>query len=352
MARRGTFSGLEAGAVATRKFGALGEIGLTFHRTDFSRPLALKGDGSAFSRILTASLGWRLTAGRLTSFGEYTRGNSAVAWAAGVLLQPSESLHIILAGRSYPGSLVSLTGGGFAEASPASRQRGVYLAADIPLGRTGRLSSYYDVFSPAREGRFASAGKEYLSEWQSPAGRRVTALLLYQCRVTPVPALRISPLAGPVTNSDDVQSLARLRCQLACRLSEFWSIRARAERVILGSEFSPAGEGGFMLWDEVDARPASQWRAGARFTIFQTGSYATRVASLEPDLDGVFSVPELYGAGARWYLLLTFVPASSLAISAKFSELQLDDVKTIGSGLDMVGVNHLGTFGVQIDAQF
>lgn len=68
-----------------------------------------------------------------------------------------------------------------------------------------------------------------------------------------------------------------------------------------------------------DARIACAGRTtiDARWELFSTDSYASRVYLMERDVEGGYSSPPLYGAGFRWYVMVRTAVVDGLTLSAR-----------------------------------
>ena len=78
----------------------------------------------------------------------------------------------------------------------------------------------------------------------------------------------------------------------------------------------PSGKKGYMLFQEMTIRsgPFAVWM---RFCIFNTSGYETGIYTWENELPGSYSVPILYGTGAREYIMISYRPNSNIEIRLK-----------------------------------
>ncbi|HEY4643890.1 MAG TPA: hypothetical protein VIH68_04145, partial [Bacteroidota bacterium] len=83
-----------------------------------------------------------------------------------------------------------------------------------------------------------------------------------------------------------------------------------------------------------------------------TASYESRAYELENDVPGSFLNQAIFGRGSRWYLLVRIRILNDAALSAKYSETEREDVKSIGTGPDEIASNRQSRLNLQLDIAF
>ena len=322
-------------------------IGLTYYHTHLSSPLSFDG-GKRFAgdRYALVAMEYNLGFESVTLFGEWASVNASVGGMSGVRLDPGDGVTMIVSVRSYPYRFVSLHGLGFGEGSSTSNEIGAYIGMTLRPAKPLSLSLYYDQFNfPEKTSisRFSTHGNDFLSEIRISLPKTCTVTFRYQRRISDG-SNEMSPA--------DVQRLQRTRLEVEYEVSRAVRLRTRAERVSLDWKASSQAEQGMMLYQDIGVHPGTALWWNIRLTFFTTDSYATRVYAYERDLDGVLSLPALYGSGIRWYGLVRYSLSDKIDLSVKYSDLIRDDVKHLGSGLDELPSNHDDRVGVQLDARF
>jgi hypothetical protein len=106
------------------------------------------------------------------------------------------------------------------------------------------------------------------------------------------------------------------RINLALNLTDNLSLKSRFETCFVhGKEDS-----GYIFYESADYRfKGTDLRLIARWCIFSTASWNTRIYAWEDDLLYNPVINPLYGRGASTYLLMVFKPVASLAIRFKYS---------------------------------
>jgi competence ComEA-like helix-hairpin-helix protein len=109
---------------------------------------------------------------------------------------------------------------------------------------------------------------------------------------------------------------------------------------------STAGEheNGFALMQDVRWSPVHWLRLDARITLFETGSFSSRLYFFEQDVLYSMSLPALYGTGSRSYLLARFRPVRHIELWARIAVIRYDDRPAVGSGHDQTAGNSRTTF--------
>jgi hypothetical protein len=90
----------------------------------------------------------------------------------------------------------------------------------------------------------------------------------------------------------------------------------------------------------------------ARLAIFKTNSYNSRIYAYENDVLYSFSIPAYYGNGLRYYLTLRYSATRNIDFWVRFSQTQMFDSNTIGTGLDMINAKHKSEIKLQMRLRF
>ena len=195
---------------------------------------------------------------------------------------------------------------------------------------------------------FPSKGNDLLLHTEWSVIPRTEIYLRYQHKISEEKTI-VQNKSGFSNSVHEELSVRHIRLHLGYRLNNSVNINSRIEDVNVHWNISDKHEKGLVVYQDISIKPSEQYSWNARFTFFQTDSYESRIYEYENDLEGVSSLPGLYGHGVRWYILFHYKLGGSLELSAKYSDLIRDDVKRLGSGLDELPVNHDNRFSFQID---
>jgi hypothetical protein len=106
-------------------------------------------------------------------------------------------------------------------------------------------------------------------------------------------------------------------------------------------------EQGFLLYQDLRWLPSKALTVDARYTLFDTDSFDSRVYQFENDLLYVLSNIALSDRGQRWYVVVKYAPTEFLDLSAKISRSIIADAFTLSSGLNEIEGNQRTNIGLQ-----
>jgi hypothetical protein len=251
-------------------------------------------------------------------FGETARSdNGALATLNGLLLSPDRHVTLTALQRSFSRNYQSVYALPFAETSAAANERGLYLGADIRYIRRWQINVYADVWRHPwlRFGAGApSQGREFLARVLWTKSRNFSAYALWQSEVKQSDS-DLEDLPGLLENRRD-----RLRFHANYRVSPALELRSRVEWTTFQVENFPRTSG-FLAYQEAVVRSLGFPISGAaRYAIFDTDNFDTRVFAFENDLFSAISVPAFAGRGTRYYLNLQWRVNDWLRIEGRFEQ--------------------------------
>lgn len=100
-------------------------------------------------------------------------------------------------------------------------------------------------------------------------------------------------------------------------------LRIAHVRALSGDPDGGSGAG-WLMGTDVRIVCAGRTTIDARWELFSTDSYASRVYLMERDVEGGYSSPPLYGAGFRWYVMVRTAVIEGLTLSARCAATQRD----------------------------
>ena len=277
---------------------------------------------------------YQLLVNRLNLYGEaaYCFGRG---WAIlnGALFNLSSEFSLAMLYRNFEKEYFSFYGNAFAESSVARNEKGFYLGTEISPLANWKVSAYFDAYkfpwlrylvtSP-------SSGADWLIKIDYFPSSQIEMYwkIKGESDVTDIN----EDLPG-ITDQEAINRL-NIRYHLSYNTSPNLKFRNRIEiaRNKTG-DFSP--EWGYILYQDilftfrqlpVDIR--------ARFAIFDTDSYNTRIYTYENDVLYSFSIPALYSKGTRSYLLVKYSPGKALSFWLKLSLTRFSN--KIPDGFDSV----------------
>jgi hypothetical protein len=141
-----------------------------------------------------------------------------------------------------------------------------------------------------------------------------------------------------------------LRLGFAYSLTENFRLRSRLEYIFVKYKYYGGNNKGFAFYTDARFVPIPKLSFDIKLIYFQTDDYDSRIYAYEDDIRGVMSNFALSGKGSRWYILVRYVLLNSLDLQAKYSETNLEGVKSIGSGNDLINgnLNNKLNFGMEL----
>lgn len=110
---------------------------------------------------------------------------------------------------------------------------------------------------------------------------------------------------------------------------------------------------GWLIYQDASWQPKKiPLTASARFAIFKTDDFDTRIYAYENDLLYNFSVPFYYQQGIRWYINLNYRPLKGLSIALRLAQFIYPNQTTNGSGYDLIEGITKTDFKLQIRYRF
>jgi competence ComEA-like helix-hairpin-helix protein len=338
--------------VQSSKFGL---FGLSAHNTTFSMPIASGNsinDLYDFSGSSSSVVGidYRGYFKSSSLFGEIAQSrNSALAGIIGVESGVGNSTDLAILYRNYAKDFQSIFGDGFGESSGnPQNEKGWYFGLKHQISNRLSGSFYFDQYQylAPRNGVLSnSRGNDVLFLLEGNINRSLNAYILIRNEVKEVD-LRGSDEFGREVLRTGVQRRSSLRIQAEYFANRTMRSRSRSEWVF-AREPGELREQGFLLYQDLRWLPSKALTVDARYTLFDTDSFDSRVYQFENDLLYVLSNIALSDRGQRWYVVVKYAPTEFLDLSAKISRSIIADAFTLSSGLNEIEGNQRTNIGLQ-----
>ncbi len=321
------------------------DVGFTACGSSLDRAVAAE-DPTHFAGTRQQSVGadvvWRT--GAFTVGVECARARGlAVAVSAGLLFARGWEVGIHL--RDYAGDYQNRLGRGYGQGEETQNERGIRVAWDFlpdPCVRwSGSIEQYARPWRTSLD-RMPAGGSRLRLLWSVRIHRRCDFDVL----------LNLSRVEHTVSSTDEagrhVSPMGELR-QERLRLTGFLKvhrnllIRSRCDFTRVRNQTAGLDERGMLISEEARVILSPVLSLAGRVAFFSSDGYDSRLYEYEPDLEGVYSMPPLYGHGRRWLILVKYTPARRFRLSAKYSATEMMQGARYG-GADLA-------FGLQVDFQ-
>jgi hypothetical protein len=297
------------------------------------------------NKIWNISLDYTLRLSNFHFFGESARSdNNAYAHVHGLMIGIDPKLAFSVLYRSYDADYQAINANAFAESSSPVNEKGVYLGLELRPNKYWTISSYADFWKhPWLKFRrdAPSTGQEYLFKVNYYRKRELEVYAQYKFE------------EKSINNSSEAAidqltqiNLHRLRFHVTYLISKSVSLRNRVEF----SFFKKDGEHsrGFLIYQDIAYKPIEEKLSfTARFSLFDTDNFDTRIYTYENDIINEFFIPFYQNRGMRYYFNIRYDWNYDLTTELRFSQTHLENKSVIGSSTEAI----LGPKKSEIKAQ-
>lgn len=302
-------------------------------------------------QLLNQSLDYSYTHRNVHFFGEAAidrKGNKAVV--QGLLLSLDKRVDLSLLYRSISMGYQAPFGNAFTENTLPGNEQGLYTGLAIRPTIGWQLAAYADFYRfPFIKYRVSAPtrGSDYLFQATYTPSRQSEIYLRYRTETKPINLSGTSVvLQYPVD-----QRKQNLRLHMASRISPLFTLKARAEMVLLERQTTEKEEG-FLGFLELSSELVGRCRGNLRLQYFETNSYDSRIYTYESDVMYYFSIPAFFEKGFRYYLNLSYEPSKHLQFWIKWAQTAHRDKASIGSGLDEINGDCRSEIRLQAQIRF
>lgn len=287
-------------------------------------------------------------------FGESSKsfeGGSAHLHGLLTSLHPKLALSILY--RNYDRNFQSVYSNAFAENSRAVNEEGLFTGLKLKLNKHWEVSTYFD--------QFQFPWLKYQVESPNSIGHDGFLQVTYH----PTKKLDIygrvrhrnKPYNELNESTREIKDLSKIdqwnyRLNFNMHLTEAIHLRNRIEYMTY-QRFGNEKENGIILIQDIIYKPKdAKLSFNARYALFDTDSYNSRIYSYESDVLYYFRIPSYYYKGARSYLTLRYQFKKGIDLWLRVSNWTYFNRETIGSGLNEINGPSKTEFRAQLRFQF
>lgn len=298
------------------------------------------------------SIDYNYVFNNISLFGEAAMNTQkGFALLNGALINTGSIIDIALLHRYYDKRYFAQQSLAFGEASTATNEQGFYAGFNIRLFKGVNINTYADFF------RFPwlrylvdapSSGFDYFGQLNIKPAKSVEMYFRYRYEI------KQANSSDNETKIDFLTNVIRqnIRYHVSYTINDKISLQNRFEYVWFNDGINKV-EKGFMIYQDVKLTPFKfPLTIYARYTLFDTESYNTRLYAYENDILFSFSIPPLFETGFRYYIMLNYAINKNVSLWLRFAQTQLNDAKTIGSGLDEIQGNSRSEIKTQVRITF
>ncbi len=281
-------------------------------------------------------LDYSFTFRNINFFGETGMSqNGAFGSINGVFWMLDPKFTLIAVRRDFQPRYQSRYGNAITENTLPSNESGTYIGFRAILGRGWGVQGYADYFTfPWLKSQIdaPSHGWDYLMRLTFTPSKTFDAYFQVRQRQKQKNAPDITEGINPLVNLDQTN----FRFNISYRVSPSFKFRNRAEMILL-KNVNGHMEKGFMIYQDISyAAIGSPITVSARYALFDTDSYNSRIYAYENDVLYAFSIPGLYYKGSRYYITLKYHVSRGIDVWLRFAQTVYTNKSEISSGVNAI----------------
>jgi DNA uptake protein ComE-like DNA-binding protein len=331
-------------------------IGFTGYSTMFSQPL--QKDLQPYNKFdfsgdhnTNGGIDYNYVYRNINFFGEIGRSdNGGMATLNGLLASLDPNVQVSILYRHYDKDYQALESNALAENSHPANEDGLYFGIFMKPARYFTLSGYYDQFKfpwLRYQVDAPTKGNEYLAQLTYTPSKTFETYFRIKTQNKPK---NITADTHPISNQYDVQQ-TNYRFHITYVISSSVSLANRVEYVDYKKGATP--EKGYVLYQDVNYQPhKSKLSFTARYVLFDTDTYDTRIYAYESDVLYAYSIPSYYYRGSRFYIMAHYRIIRGIDCWVRYGTTVYDNQQTVGSGLDEIDGNRKSEIKAQVRFQF
>jgi hypothetical protein len=329
------------------------EAGVIFSQTNFSVPVTkvirpynqFNFTGNQNTNV-GAFLNYSIN--NFTFFSEASQSvNHEKAIVAGALASLSAQLDFSLLYRHYAPDFYSFYGNALAENTQSQNESAMYWGWKYYFSKEYSLSGYIDLFQfpwLRYRGYSPSSGNEWLIRFNYQPSKNVFIFL--QAREE-TKDRNLSSISTLYQTSQGSKINYWINCDYAISPTLSFKTRVQTSSYQLAQSVTH----GFAIVQDVNVS-YRQFSLSARYALFKTDNYDTRLYIYERDIWLGFSFQPYTGVGIRMYALLQYKLSNKVDLWLRWANTSYQNVETIGSGLEMINGSSKNDIKVQIRVRF
>lgn len=286
-------------------------------------------------------------------FGEVARSaNGGIAATNGVLISADARLAFTIHHRYFGKDFQNIYANAFSESTLPVNEQGIYFGLQAKPHRKWTISSYYDLqLYPWMKYQIDAPSQafDFLVQVNFTPDKRTDMYFRYRHRD------KYTNANDPDADIDFIIPFTQdnIRFNISYPVAKSWKLKNRIEYV----KYYPSNEieqTGLVIYQDVTYKKiGSPVSFTARYALFQTDSYNSRVYAYENDMPMQFSVPAYYGKGSRVYLLMNWDVTRRLEMWFRVSQWFYYNQDIISEGsLTEIRSNHKTEVKLQLKYKF
>ena len=290
------------------------------------------------SENLVSGFHYSLVRRNVNLYGESSRSlNGGIANIHGLMASLHPRLGISILYRSYGQNYQSMFSNAISEGSRPVNEKGLFAGIDFKLNNYWELSAYLDQFKfPWMKYQVSQPNSNGIDGFLQVLYHPSKKLNIY-ARIRH----RNKPYNSNEKNGRDITPLSDIdqwnfRLNINSLITESIRIRNRVEYCSYNRNGGVLENGVLILQDVTYKPKESKLSFTARFALFDSDSYNSRIYSYENDVLYYFRIPAYYYQGSRTYLTLRYQIKKGIDLWLRWGNWLYTNRDIIGSGLNEI----------------
>lgn len=313
---------------------------------DLYRKFRFSGD-----QLTNLSLDYSYRYKNFNLFGEAARSdNGGTAFLSGALITLGRNIDMAIAFRDYARDYQVLNANAFSESTLPVNERGTYISLLVRPTRQLTFSAYYDIWTHPwlRFQKDApSEGREILLKAEYNEKRKFNIYLQYRYEEKEQNGQDLLGGIDPLIT----RGQHRARLNITSTLNKSLKLRNRLEYTHFNEDGNHSD--GYLIYQDIIYKPLGKsYSITARYALFDTDGFDTRIYTYENDILYEFSIPFYADRGSRFYINWRQRLGRKITIEGRYSRTYYDNRETIGSGGQLINGNVRSEIKAQIKYRF
>lgn len=299
-------------------------IGATAQRFMLSKPIQVRSElynkydfsGTANTN---AGIDFSYVLRNINFYGEGAISqNGGKAATVGAIMALDPKFTMVVSYRNFDKKYQNLVALAISENTLPQNEQGLYVGIEAKLPKGFTLTSFYDQYKFPWLNYKASrptSGTDFFGQLNWTPNKKTDMHFRYRKRTREQDASSTNTFDFPVALNQE-----NFRYNVSFQLLPYLKIRSRIEHVVYNKQFSNKESGTMMFQDVVFKKMGSPFEITARYGLFDTDSYNSRIYSFENDVLYSFSIPALYDKGSRAYLMVDYTINKHIEVWARIAQ--------------------------------
>ncbi len=285
-------------------------------------------------------------------FGEFAKSiDGGIAYTNGLIAVLDPRLSVAIQHRRFDRNYIPIQSNAIGENSLNTNENSTFIGVNFKISKQFNLSSFVDRyhFNWLRFQTDApSKGQRYLVQLDYKPRKSVEVYFRYRQRARD----RNTSLEQIGLNSLEQEKLNNYRFHFSYKASKEIRLKSRIE-VSNYSLDKQETSSGFLMYQDISYKKlSSPLSFSARFAIFESDSYDSRIYAYENDVLYAFSIPAYSGRGTRFYLLCKYHITRGVDLWLRYAQTSYADRNEIGSGKDAISGHLKSEIKTQLRIKF